>query len=240
MKNPNKNRKYVSPIGLSAAPAVDAPAVDAPAVDAPEYIGNQNAKVVAELLDASKGFKGALGHVSQAAKLASAEFSKDDKLTKLQRVDAVIATYAPTFALCDSNVKKHFANCLWLLIAPDAKLEITPPKGKASAVTMKASEVVDTASKATIQKLAMEARAANGAGRTVTPRPDKKPASFFELLVAALKDKDQLIKIKLTLAAAGYALTPIAKLNKAQKVELTHIVPMANKITDVAQAGATN
>ena len=200
----------------------------------------QNAEVVKALLSASKGFKGALGHVTEAAKLASAEFSKDDKLTKLQRVDAVIATYSPTFALCDSNVKQHFTNCLWLLVAPDAQLEITPPKGKSGAVTMKASDVVSKAGKHTIQKLAMEARAANGAGRKVTPRPSKKPASFFELLAAALKDKDQLIKIKLTLANAGYALTPIAKLNKAQKVDVSHIVPVANKITDVVQAPASH
>ena len=200
----------------------------------------QNADVVKALMSASKGFKGALGHISSAAQLASAEFSTDKGVTAKQKVDAVIATYAPTFALCDNNVKQHFTNCLWLLVAPDAQLEITPPKGKSGAVTMKASDVVSKAGKHTIQKLAMEARAANGAGRKVTPRPSKKPASFFELLAAALKDKDQLIKIKLTLANAGYALTPIAKLNKAQKVDVSHIVPVANKITDVVQAPASH
>ena len=200
----------------------------------------QNADVVKALLSASKGFKGALGHISSAAQLASKEFSTDKGVSAKQKVDAVIATYAPTFALCDNNVKQHFTNCLWLLVAPDAQLEITPPKGTAGAITMKARDIVANAGKHTIQALAKEARDANGAGRKVSVKATKKPASFYDLLAAALKDKDQLIKIKLTLANAGYALTPIAKLNKAQKVDVSHIVPVANKITDVVQASASH
>ena len=182
-------------------------------------------------MDASKGFKGALGKVTQAAQLASNEFTKDTTVTNAQRVDAVIATYAPTFALCDSNVKKHFANCLWLLVAPNEQLEIAAPKGDAKAVTMRASDVVATSSKATIQLLAKEARAANGAGRAVTPRVVAKPLSFFELLEAALQDKDELIKIKVTLAKVGYALTAISSLSVKER-EAMHVLPVPNKITD--------
>ena len=217
MKNPTKP---ANPVGLATT--------------------KQNADVVKALMSASKGFKGALGHISSAAQLASKEFSNDKSVTAKQKVDAVIATYAPTFALCDNNVKQHFTNCLWLLVAPDAQLEISPPKGKAGAVTMRASDVVANAGKHTIQALAKEARDANGAGRKVSAKVTKKPASFYDLLAAALNDKDQLIKIKLTLASAGYALTPIAKLNKAQKVDVSHIVPVANKITDVAQVSASH
>ena len=196
----------------------------------------QNGEVVRALLDASKGFKGALGKVTQAAQLASNEFSKDKAISNTQRVDSVIATYAPTFALCDSNVKKHFANCLWLLVAPDEQLEISPPKGEAKAVTMRAGDIVAQSSKATIQLLAKEARAANGAGRKVTPKVEVKPKTFFDLLAAALSDKEQLIKVKLTLAAAGYALTPISAMTQKERDALPAIIPAANKITDMAEA----
>lgn len=213
MENPTKP---VSPAGLSKA--------------------LQNAEVVKALLSASKGFKGALGQVTKAAQLASVEFSNDKAVTNAQRVDSVIATYAPTFALCDSNVKKHFANCLWLLVAPDEQLEISPPKGESKAVTMRASDVVNNSSKATIQTLAKEARAANGVGRKVIPKVVAKPATFFDLLAAALQDKEQLIKVKLTLAKAGYALTAISSMTTKEREAMPKIIPAANKISDMAVA----
>ena len=220
MKNPTKT---TSPAGLS------------------KVTPTPNKIVVDELIKAGKNAKGVLGMVAHAALVASAEFTKDKTITNNDRVEAVFETYRTTLAkIGDNNIAKHFRNCLWLLLAPDEKLEITPPKGKSSAVTMPASDIVASSSKALVATLAKDLRDANGVGRKVTPRPSKKPASFFELLAAALKDKEQLIKIKLTLAAAGYALTPITKLNKAQKVDVAHIVPMANKITDVVQAGAVN
>lgn len=191
----------------------------------------ENAEVTKLLLNSSKGFTNALSQVTSAATLAAKEFSTDNKLSAMQKVDSVIATYAPTFAKCDANVKKHFANCLWLLVTPDAMLETKAPTDKQGPVTEKASSIVATAGKALIQTLAKEARAANGAGRKVTPKATPKKANFIDLLTAAMQDIDQLPKIKLCLMSLGYALTPIEKTNtKAVKESLSHIVPAPNSI----------
>ena len=121
-------------------------------------------------------------------------------------------------------------------MAVHGQVEVSPPKGDSKAVTMRASDVVNNSSKATIQTLAKEARAANGVGRKVTPKVVAKPATFFELLAAALNDKDQLIKVKLTLAKAGYALTAISSMTTKERDALPAIIPAANKISDMAAA----
>ena len=197
----------------------------------PAGLSKANPEIVKGLLKAGESMKGALGIISNMAMLASKEFSKTG--TSAQKVDGVLLTYKDTFDKIDANVKKHFANCLWLLVNPDNVVETAPPKGKSSAVTMKAIEAVKTAGKHTIQKLAKEARDEAGAGRKVTAKAaPKKPASFFELLAVALKDKEQLAKVKEVLAKSGYALTPITKVAEKQKPAALAIIPQANKITD--------
>ena len=196
-----------------------------------------NKIVVDELIKAGKNAKGVLGMVAHAALVASAEFSKDKALTNNDRVEAVFETYKSTLAkIGDNNINKHFRNCLWLLIAPDEQLEVSAPKGESKAVTMRAGDVINNSSKATIQKLALDARAANGVGRKVTPKVVAKPVTFFDLLAAALNDKDQLIKVKLTLAKAGYALTAISSMTTKERDALPAIIPAANKISDMAVA----
>jgi hypothetical protein len=203
----------------------------APKTANPAGLSEVSKQVIKGLKLASAGMKGALGKISEMAILASSEFTKTGK--PVDKVNTLLAKYEPTFKTLDHNVKKHFANALWLLVSPESIVEIAPPKGKSGAVTSTALEAVKNAGKHTIQMLAKEAREEAGAGRKAAAKKVvPKQGSFFSLLEAALKDKEQLAKLKAALAKHGYALTKITKISGKDKPSALVIIPQVNKITD--------
>lgn len=209
---------------------------------------NNNQKAIAKevsalIAKAAKTAASTVATLKQAAGLSLKELDNMPALkTVSEKADFIVKVHADDLKTLSTNEKAIFKDSLFLLLKPEAVVEVKPAKGNQGAVHMAAKDAIATISKHALRAAASEIRNEEGKGRSSKgtsnkPKADALTPSLVAAIPQIVANPKSLAELKTALAAVGFTLAP-TKATSKRKTEVANIAGMVQQIANMQAAQA--